>query len=128
MKLTSADILRIIMIIAGVYMLCKTVASLAKRKMHDSFCLVWGVVSVSIILAGIILRPDHINEYISITGLILVLIIFFCGLYAAFFVSVRISELMRKNQELAIQVSLLNQENEVLIKDIQSLKKEKAQE
>lgn len=128
MTISFADILRIIMIITGLYMLVKTVASLSKRQMHDSFCLAWGVVSVAIIIAGIILRPDHISEYISVTGLILVLIIFFSALYAAFFVSVRISELMRKNQELAIQVSLLNRENEEIQKKLDALSESKAQE
>ena len=109
-------ILQLILILTGVVMLCITIASLAKRKMNESFCLVWGVVSVVIVLAGILLRPVGWNNYLSGIGLALILIIFFCILYAVYFICERISELTRKNQELAIQVSLLNQENERILK------------
>ena len=60
-------------------------------------------------------------EYISVAGLILLLIIFYGVLYAAYFVSLWISELSRKNQELAIQVSLLNQENERILRNLSEL-------
>jgi len=111
-------ILRIILFALGVVMLIATIGSLAKRKMNESFCLAWGIVSVAIIVAGIVLRPGEWNKYISATGLVLILIIIFVVIYAAYFISLKISELSRKNQELAIQVSLLNQENERIIKRI----------
>ena len=111
-----STILRIIIIATGVFMMGMTISSLAKRRMNESFCLAWGLISVAVIIAGIILRPSEWNTYISVKGLILVLIIFFVALYAAYFISLKVSELLRKNQELAIQVSLLNQENERILK------------
>lgn len=112
------NILRIVLFATGVVMLLITITSLAKRKMNESFCLAWGVVSVAIILSGILLRPSGWTNFMSITGLILVLVIIFCALYAIYFVSLKISDLMRKNQELAIQVSLLNQENERILRKL----------
>ena len=119
--MSAGDVLRLIFVLTGVFMLWITVSSLARRKMNESFVLVWGVVSIVIILAGILLRPSGWVNYISYTGLVLVLLIFFCVTYAAYYFSLRISELTRKNQELAIQVSLLNQENERILKRLSEM-------
>lgn len=114
-------VLRIVMIVTGVFLLGQSVSSLARRKMTEPFCLTWGLISVIIILAGILLRPDEWNRYISGTGMLLVLMIGFCVLYGAYFMSARVSELMRKNQELAMQVSLLKHETEVLEQRMEEL-------
>lgn len=115
--------LQIIMILTGAFLLCRTISSLARRKMTEPFCLSWGMIAVIIILAGCLLRPAGWNQYISYTGMVLLLLIGFCALYGAYFVSCRVSELMRKNNELAIQVSLLNEEREELEKKIEELAK-----
>ena len=112
----SGAFIRIILVATGIIMLVITILSLAKRKMNESFCLAWGVVSVALVLAGALLNPAHWSEYVSLAGLILIIIICFGVLYAAYFVSIKISDLSRRNQELAIQVSLLNQENEKILK------------
>lgn len=89
--------------------------------MTESFCLAWGIVAIIVILAGILLRPAGWNQYISGIGLVLLLLIGFCFVYAAYFMSSRISELMRKNNEMAIQLSLLKQEKEELSKRLDEL-------
>lgn len=114
-------LLQIIMIVTGFLLFLITVISLAKRKMTESFCLAWGIVAIIVILAGILLRPAGWNQYISGTGLVLLLLIGFCFVYAAYFMSSRISELMRKNNEMAIQLSLLKQEKEELSKRLDEL-------
>lgn len=114
-------LMRIIMIASGVIFLCVTISSLARRKMTEPFCLTWGVISLMMILAGILLQPQEWNRYISGTGLLLILIIGFCVVYGAYFMSARVSELMRRNMELAMQVSLLNHENEEICKQLTKL-------
>lgn len=118
----AAGILQIIMIVSGVVLLGITITSLSKRKMTDSFCLSWGLISIIIILAGFVLRPSEWNRFISPTGLCLVLMIGFCIVYGTYFMSSKVSELMRKNMELAIQVSLLNQEKDQIHKELEELK------
>ncbi|MCM1325058.1 MAG: DUF2304 domain-containing protein [Bacteroidales bacterium] len=113
--------LRIIMIATGVFLFGVTLSSLAKRKMTEPFCMTWGLISLIIILAGILLRPDEWNRYISTKGMLLVVLIGFCVIYGIYFISARISELMRRNQELAMQVSLLNYEVEKLRQEIENL-------
>ena len=114
-------LLRIIIILVGVVLFCVTLFSLAKRRMTESFCLTWGFISVIIILAGILLRPTELASYISSTGMILVGIAAFCVIYGAYFISIKVSELMRRNLELTMQVSLLRKENEEIIDRMQEL-------
>ena len=116
------DFLEIFMIILGIYLLCMTVLSLAKRKMTEQFCLVWAVMAVLMIVAGILLNPSQIERYISLRGLMLVLIIILGVIWGMWFVSTQVSILLRKNQELAMQTSLLNQDSEYMLKEIKNLK------
>ena len=115
--------MEIFMIILGIYLLCMTVLSLAKRKMTEQFCLVWAVMAVLMIVAGILLNPSQIERYISLRGLMLVLIIILGVIWGMWFVSTQVSILLRKNQELAMQTSLLNQDSEYMLKEIKNLKR-----
>lgn len=114
-------VLQIIMVMAGAFLLAVTIISLARRKMTEPFCLTWGFISIIIILAGFLLRPAGWNRYVSYTGLILLILIGFCLVYGAYFMSSKISELMRKNNELAIQVSLLKQQQKEMEKNLKEL-------
>lgn len=106
--------LRIIMIATGVLLFGFTLSSLARRRLTEPFCMTWGLVSVIIVLAGILLRPDEWNRYISTTGMLMMVVFGFCVIYGTLFMSAKVSGLMRRNQELAMQVSLLKHENEVI--------------
>lgn len=121
--MSVGDWLRIIMILAGIFLLAITVSSLARRKMTESFCLTWGLVAIVFILGGILLRPYGVSALISVTGLLLILVVGFCVVFGAFFITGKISELARKNQELAIQVTLLNHENRIMMKKLEELEK-----
>lgn len=114
-------ILQIIMIVVGIFLLGAVISSLARRKMTESFCLTWGMIAIIIILAGILLRPAEWYRYISAIGMLLLLLIGFCIIYGAYFMSSKVSELMRKNMELSMQVSLLNHEKDELRKDLEEL-------
>ena len=109
------------MVVTGLFLLVITTTSLARRKMTESFCLAWGLISLILILAGIILRPAGWSRYLSNMGMVLALMIGFAIIYVAYFLSAKVSELSRKNQELAIQVSLLNQENERVLERLEEL-------
>ncbi len=102
--------LRVIMILTGVSLFGITMVSLAKRKMTDTFVLAWGLVSVIFVLGGILLHPTELERYISGTGMLLVGSVVFFVVFGLYFMSVRISELTRRNLELAMQVTLLRQE------------------
>ncbi len=109
------------MVIVGVFLLCTVVSSLARRKMTESFCLAWGLVAVSLVIGGFLLEPNQLGSYISGTGMVLLTLIGFCALYVAYYLSRKVGELLRKNQEIAIQVSLMKHENEEMQKQLDEL-------
>ena len=102
--------LQILIIAAGVLILLIDIVLLAKRKLSEPVSLMWGFVAVVFVVAGIILSPSGWNSYISMTGLILLCLLGVCIIYAFMVASCHLSELMRKQTEMAMNISLLNQE------------------
>ena len=121
------DILRLFVIVSGVFMVVRAILSLAKRKMTEPFCLAWVFLFALMILSGALLNPSHdeAKRYVSTRGLILTIIIVSGVLWGLWFISTQVSILKRKNQELAMQVSLLNNDYEKIIKELEKLEKEK---
>ena len=119
------DVLRLFVIVAGAYMFLKAILSLAKRKMTEPFCLAWAVLSALMIFSGILLNPSQLDGYISTRGLILIIIIVSGILWGLWFISTQVSILKRKNQELAMQISLLNNDCEKILIELEKLKREK---
>ena len=114
-------LLQIILVIIGCVLMWCTIRSLAKKVLTEPLSLFWGAISILFILAGILLTPSGWSNYISTKGLVLILLGVICALAGLFFLSVQISYLVRKNQELAMQISLLNQEHEKLNEYMMSL-------
>ena len=65
------------------------------------------------------------RRYVSTRGLILTIIIVSGVLWGLWFISTQVSILKRKNQELAMQVSLLNNDCEKILRELEKLKREK---
>ena len=65
------------------------------------------------------------KRYVSTRGLILTIIIVSGVLWGLWFISTQVSILKRKNQELAMQISLLNNDYEKIIKELEKVEKEK---
>ena len=68
-------------------------------------------------------RPEW-RRYISGSTLVIVLLVGFCVGWGAFFISTKVSELMRKNLELAMQVILLNNENEQIRRQLAEIRED----
>lgn len=122
--MASGDILRLFVIAAGAYMLVKAVLSLAKRKMTEPFCLAWVLLS-ALMVNGVLLNPSQLDRYISTRGLILIIIVVSGILWGLWFISTQVSLLKRRNQEMAMQISLLNNDCEKILKELEKMKKEK---
>ncbi|MCH5340526.1 MAG: DUF2304 domain-containing protein [Acetatifactor sp.] len=119
--INSVNVLQIIIIVTGIFLQIVTINSLAHRKMTESFCLAWGLIGLILVLSGLFLRPTEWSSFISPMGLMLVVMIGFCVVYVAYFMSTKVSELSRRNQELAIQVSLLRQENQQIMEQLEQM-------
>lgn len=122
--MAAGDFLRIFMILLGAFLLGRTILSLAKRQMTEQFCLVWAVLSILIVLCGVLLRPTNLEQHISNWGFVLITLIILGLVWGAWFISIQVSVLIRKNQELAMQTSLLNQDSERMIREIEDLKQQ----
>ena len=109
--------MRLFMIATGVIILAGTILSLARKHMTESFCIAWGVVAAGAIFGGIVLRPAGWSRFVSWHGLSLILFGVIFLLAAAFYFSVRISQLNRQVKELAIKVALLDRETAALLSE-----------
>lgn len=107
----------------GICLLVMAILSLAKRKMTEPFCLAWAIVSVLLVICGILIEPSELERYVSLRILILIFLITIGVVWTLWFISTQLSILMRKNQELAMQISLLNQDSERMLKKLEELEK-----
>ena len=116
--MAAGDLLRVFVIVMGVWLLLMAVLSLAKRRMTEQFCLAWAIVSVLMVICGILVNPSELDKYISLRILILIFLIAIGVVWILWFISTQLSILSRKNQELAMQISLLNQDSEQILKKL----------
>ncbi len=109
---------RLILIVVGIVIIVVDFIMYAIKKMGESYGLLWMFIGAFTLVVGIIKRDwsafSIIDNKLLIPAIIIILII----LLLLFLMSSTISVLTRQNQELAMHVSLLNQENEVLIKKL----------
>ena len=93
----------------------------ARKKLSDGFMMIWLVMSLIIFSLGITLIVTGFSYSMMVWVLAAV-----CGLLLTviFITSSMVSELMMKVRELAMQVALLNQENDSLLQQINNLKEQ----
>ena len=123
-KDNNGNICKTVFYRTGAVFAWENVGVTGKRKMTDHFCLAWAFLAVLIGLAGILLQPSQIEHYISWRGMILGMIVLVGIIGSLWFLSMQVSILMRKNQELAMQTSLLNQDYMTLIRRVEELEKQ----
>ena len=121
--MASGDLLTVFLVVMGICLFVMAILSLAKRKMTEPFCLAWVCVSVLIVICGILIEPSELDRYISLRVLILILFITIGVGWILWFISTQISILRRRNQEIAMQISLLNQDSERMMKRLEDLEK-----
>ena len=104
-------LLQIILIAEGLLLLTHTMLSLARKKLTETISMLWGFISIVLIVAGLVLLPFDWTPHITPGALIIVALAFTVLVQGTFYLSCLLSYTMRKTQELAIQISLLNQEH-----------------
>ena len=97
---------------------------LAKRRLLEPISMVWGFAGIIFIVAGIVLHPNGWIKYMSEAGMALMIILGFCVVYGLFYASCHLSDIIRKQTEMAMNISLLNQEILELKRDIAEHNKE----
>ena len=113
---------RILMVGTGILFLILAFWAYTKQKLNDSMALIWAFVSIALVITGTV---PAVSKHLSESLLIFMFIICLLLLFLLFKVSKAVSVLTMKNQELAMQVSLLNQENERILHKLGILTDEK---
>lgn len=115
-------IIRILMVGTGILFLVPAFWAYTRQKLNDSMALIWAFVSIALVITGAV---PAVSKHLSESLLIFMFIICLLLLFLLFKVSKAVSVLSMKNQELAMQVSLLNQENERILHKLGILTDEK---
>lgn len=124
----TTALLQILMVIGGVIFLGLTFLEYAKKKMIAEIGLLWSFFSMLIVGIGLI--PGSLS-WIGHIRRSMALVMFgfaFFFLLLLLYLSIAISQLLRKNLELAMQTSLLNQENEQVLMKLNMLPEKSRQE
>ena len=115
-------IIRILMVGTGILFLVLAFWAYTRQKLNDSMALIWAFVSIALVITGAV---PAVSKHLSESLLIFMFIICLLLLFLLFKVSKAVSVLSMKNQELDMQVSLLNQENERILHKLGILTDEK---
>ena len=115
-------IIRFLMVGTGILFLVLAFWAYTRQKLNDSMALIWAFVSIALVITGAV---PAVSKHLSESLLIFMFIICLLLLFLLFKVSKAVSVLSMKNQELAMQVSLLNQENERILHKLGILTDEK---
>lgn len=118
-----ARIVGIIMIVLSVLLLTGSFMAYARHRLTENFGMIWGIIAICFLVMGIVLTAAGRSATVALVIGILLGVLLVAGLFGF---SKAISVLTMKNQELAMQVSLLNQENEGILRELAAEKEKKA--
>lgn len=123
--LSTGIIMKAGLIIIGVIIMVMSFVFHAKRKLTVNLAVVWEFLGFALILIGAVPVFSSWCHLLARGTVIAMFVVGALALWGSYILCILISNLSMKNQELAMQVSLLNQENEMMLKEIEKLKKEK---
>ena len=123
--LSTAVIMKIGLIIVGVMIMIMSFIFHAKRKLTVKLAVVWEFLGVALILIGAVPVFSSWCHLLARGTVIAMFVVGALALWGSYILCILISNLSMKNQELAMQVSLLNQENELMLKEIEKLKEDR---
>lgn len=120
----DGTIIRIGLVVGGVILIVFGFWMHSIKKLAVNYAVIWGLLGIVMILVGAIpVLSEWTNMMAPGTGLA-----FFCVGVLILFTEVQeslvISQLNLKNRELAMQVSLLNQESERMMLELEELARE----
>lgn len=115
-----ADILCAITVIEGITLLIIDFISFVYQKITVGIELCWSAFAVILILLGAVPGLSDWTRVIPREAVPAYLLISLAIIFSFFYLSCAISQLLCKNQELAMHVSLLNQENEIILQKLKN--------
>lgn len=119
--MNTAIIVKIGMIVTGLLIMGLTFYLHAVKKLAVNLAVAWEGIGVGLVLIGAI---PVLSAWCYLVGEGTVIAMFLVGsvvVWSGYELSIQISSLAMKTQELAMQVSLLNQENERILNELSKL-------
>lgn len=114
-------ILRIVMIAAGCFFLILNFVTYVRKNLTEKFTWLWTLFALVMILSGVVPGLYDWSSTLDKSGFIAVGIMAFLVILFLFIITKEIAELKRRNKELAMHVSLLNQENERILARLEKM-------
>ena len=114
-------ILRIIMVVAGCLFLILNFVTYVKKNLTEKFTWMWTFFCVVMILSGIVPGLNNWSFQFNSWGYMALCIILVLIVQFIFIITKEIANLKKRNKELAMHVSLLNQENERILAELEKL-------
>ncbi|MFA9462737.1 MAG: hypothetical protein ACERKN_00435 [Velocimicrobium sp.] len=111
----------VIMILTGSLLLLADFYAFVYKKFTEMMGLGWAAFSLFLIIVGVVQTLSGWTILIRNKEYLILYLIFLVMILGAFLVCMIVSQLAMKNQELAMQVSLLNQENERILKELERI-------
>ena len=119
--MSTATIVKFCVILVGIGIMAITFVLHAEKKLTVNLAVTWELLGIAAILSGAVPKFSGWSSRLSFGSLVVLLITAFLVLWGVYQMTIQISSLIMKNQELAIQVSLLNQENERILQEWENL-------
>ena len=119
--MSTAAIVKFSVILVGIGIMAITFVLHAEKKLTVNLAVTWELLGIAAILSGAVPKFSGWSSRLSLGSLVVLLITAFLVLWGVYQMTIQISSLIMKNQDLAIQVSLLNQENERILQELEKL-------
>ena len=113
-----AGILCMITVLEGIVLLVVDFVSFVYQKITVGIELCRSAFAVVLILLGVVPGLSDWSKVVPQEAIPAFLLISLAVIFSFFYLSCAVSQLLRKNQELAMHVSLLNQENEIILQKL----------
>ena len=114
-------VLRMIMVVAGCLFLILNFVTYVKKNLTEKFTWMWTFFCVVMILSGIVPGLNNWSFQFNSWGYMALCIILVLIVQFIFIITKEIANLKKRNKELAMHVSLLNQENERILAQMEKL-------
>ena len=103
-------VLRIAVVVTGCLFLVLNLVTYVKKRLTEKFTWLWTLFAVVLILSGVVPGLYDWSSTMNSSGYIAAGIIAVLVIQFIFIITKEIAELKKRNKELAMHVSLLNQE------------------
>ena len=114
-------VLRIIMVVEGCLFLILNFVTYVKKNITEKFTWMWTIFCIVMILSGIVPGLNSWSFKFNSWGYMALCIILVLIVQFIFIITKEIANLKKRNKELAMHVSLLNQENERILAQLEKL-------